>query len=101
MLKTQKGKRVVPFTDSYDEVPNGAKWLFSEKQTLELPPTEEQYNKKIISGNEIDLNKVTYQIHYYEITQDQFDKLMNNGFGELSILDKVLLFKERYNIGIT
>ena len=75
-------KRVIPFLDFYDNIPQNAKYLFSRKMEFDSPETEDQTVKRIISNNPDELSKekiVIYQ-HYYEVNESDFKSLIKSDF---------------------
>ena len=94
-------KRVIPFFDMFDEIPDNAKYLFSNKVEIETDETEEQKSSRINSGNpeaNSSANVVTLHQHFYEVDDMDMDELMEGGFKTLTPGEKIKEFKERYKI---
>ena len=84
-------KRIVAFFDTFDEVPDNAKYLFSRKLEIPIEETEEQKANRIISGvQDENLNSpAILYMHYYEVDSMDFEELIETGFGKKSALDKM------------
>ena len=94
-------KRVIPFFDMFDEIPDNAKYLFSNKVEIEADETEEQKSARIISGNpesNNSANVVTLHQHFYEVDDMDMDELMESGFKTKTPGDKIKEFQTRYKI---
>lgn len=93
-------KKVIPFLDMYDEIPDNAKYLFS--RTVEIPSeeTEEQKTARLISNNQeqiVNAPTVIY-VHYYEVDGMDFDEMIDKKFGEKTPADKIQEFVKKYKI---
>lgn len=93
-------KRVIPFFDMFDEIPDNAKYLFSNKIEIEQDETEEQKSSRIISGNPEaqSSNVITLHQHYYEVDDMDMDELMEGTFKTQTPGEKIKEFQERYKI---
>jgi hypothetical protein len=91
-------KRVVAFLDTFDEIPNSAKYLYSRKIEVPMEETDEQKSARIISSNpESHVQEPTIlYMHYYEVEGMDFEELMESGFAEKTPENKFKEFFNRY-----
>lgn len=93
-------KRVVPFLDMFDEIPDNSKYLYSRKVEISTEETEEQKNARPLS-NTLETHAVqpaiTY-IHYYEVDGMDFEEIMESGFGKKNSEEKIKEFMQKYKL---
>lgn len=92
-------KRVVSFLDTYDEIPDNSKYLYSRKIEVPLEETHEQKTARIISNepeNHTNAPAVIY-MHYYEVDGMDFEDLMESGFAK-DAGEKIKEFIARYKL---
>lgn len=94
-------KRVVSFLDSYDEIPDNSKYLYSRKIEVQSEETTEQKTARIISSEPENLTKLSsvIYVHYYEVNDMDFEDLMANGFVK-DASEKIKDFITRYKIHV-
>jgi hypothetical protein len=93
-------KRVVPFFDTFDEVPDNAKYLYSRKVEVPSEESEEQKAARIISSNPEahTMEPTILYWHYYEVDGMDFEDLMVSGFGRKNAGDKIKEFMHHYKL---
>lgn len=96
-------KRVVPFFDMFDEIPDNAKYLFSIKTDVpalikeNITPEIEGGTVNIIPEAAKDSQSVAY-IHYYEVEKMDYEELMESAFFKKNTIDKIKEFCQSYKI---
>ena len=89
-------KRIVNFVDVIDEIPDGAKYLFSRPNTIPGEETEEQKAQRIITGTiEENPGHVIYS-HYYEVSEEDFQVLADSRWIHETPLERIERFNKKY-----
>lgn len=86
-------KRIVPFFDIFDEIPDDATHLFSRK--VEIVQNVSQ-DTTAIPGT--DLNAL--YVHYYEVNNIDFETLMDTEVGKKNISDRIKEFAQQHKISL-
>jgi hypothetical protein len=92
-------KRVVSFLDTYDEIPDNSKYLYSRKIEVPLDETHEQKTARIISNDpdsKVSAPMIIY-MHYYEVNSMDFEELMEGGFAK-DATEKIKDFVHKYKL---
>ena len=71
--------RVVQIMDFIDFVPEGAKYLYSVQQSVEMPENELVKAERIITGNETN-NTSVLCFHYFLVNESEFEEMLLAGF---------------------
>ncbi|TXI88442.1 MAG: hypothetical protein E6Q36_05630 [Chryseobacterium sp.] len=94
-------KRVVGFFDTFDEIPDSGKYLYSRAVEINLGETEEEKNARIISNNPEAVashKKAIFYVHYYELDHMDFEELMSTEFGKKTAVEKMNEFTKKYGM---
>jgi hypothetical protein len=93
-------KRVVAFFDTFDEIPDSAKYLYSRSVEVPAEETEEQKTARIVSNNPEahTLSPTVLYLHYYEVEGMDFEEIMEAGFAKKMPGDKIKEFIQRYKL---
>lgn len=91
-------KRVVAFVDTYDTVPDKARYLFSKEHSGPATETDEEKSRRIIDSNAPSPPSVYLYTHYYEVDEEDFAALMANKEFKAGPLEKIKAFAEKFNL---
>src|ERR1035437_1759411 len=100
-------KRVVAFSDMFEEIPTSAKYLFSRKAELFMAPKDNlaieteggilNIAKEKIEKEVGETINVLY-MHYYEVDSMDFEELVEAGFLKKNGSEKMKEFMHKYKL---
>lgn len=90
-------KRVVPFLDIYDGVPNNSKYLFSRKAEVKVEEESAAIFGECFALSLPVNGVVEVYVHYYEVSDMDFEELMNSDYPEKNYLTKIKEFITEYD----
>lgn len=97
LFKKKQPKRVVEFHSYFDKIPSNAKYLFSRANNFQVPETDFDRAQRIITGTENMNTNILYS-HFYEIDQEDFERLTLDGIFTTPLSQKIENFKNEFNI---
>lgn len=90
-------KRIIPFLDMFDEIPDNSKYLYSKKVEAPSEETDEQKAIRISAESNVNTPPIMY-IHYYEVDSMDFEELVESGIIKKNYLDKIKDFMHKYKL---
>lgn len=93
-------KRVVPFLDICESIPDKAKYLFSKKTIVNSDAMSQTlYGDGItIAGLPGSDSSVELYVHYYEVDNIDFEALVNSEYFKQTYLQKMEAFVEEFKL---
>lgn len=81
-------KRVLAFLDTFDEIPDNSKYLFSREQKVVLEPATET-TESIVQN---------VDIVFYEVDSMDYEDLVASGFIKTSFAERIKKFHQKYKV---
>lgn len=90
-------KRVVPFLDIYDGVPNNAKYLFSRRAEVKVEEESATIFGECFALSAPVNGIIETYVHYYEVSDMDFEELMTSDYPKKNYLHKIKEFITEYD----
>jgi hypothetical protein len=91
-------KRVVSFIELVDKIPTKAKFLYSESIVVILEETPKEKQKRMLSDSEPMQPRITVGKVYYEVSEEDFQELLQSGYFSESPTDKYLTMHTQFKL---